>query len=76
VFLPDSAEYGTVNCRDIFIWSFRKAFAVLGAEPGDLATFEFDLKTRKVLVRIGGPDLFDAIQYAEGAAAAETLEER
>jgi hypothetical protein len=24
-------------CRDAFIWSFGKQFALLGAEPGDLA---------------------------------------
>jgi hypothetical protein len=59
----------------MFIWSFRKALAVLGAEPGDLAAFEFDLKMRNVLVRVGGPDLFDYIQDPDGVAAAEAVEE-
>jgi hypothetical protein len=39
---------------------------MLGAEPGDLAAFEFDLKEKSVLVRVGGPDLFDAIQNTDG----------
>ena len=50
------------NCREGCIWSFRKAFAILRAEPGDLASFECDLKDKNVLVRIGGPDLFDAME--------------
>jgi Bacterial RNA polymerase, alpha chain C terminal domain/Sigma-70, region 4 len=74
VFLPDGTEHSVVTCRDVFIWSFRKPFAVLGAEAGDLATFEFDLRRRSVLVRVGGPGLFDAIQDPEGLAAAEDVE--
>jgi hypothetical protein len=46
----------------LFIWSFRKAFAVLGAEPDDLMALEFDKKTRRVMVRIGGPGFFEAMQ--------------
>jgi RNA polymerase alpha subunit/sigma-70-like protein len=75
VSLPDGTVHGTVLCRDSFIWSFRKSFAVLGAEPGDIAMFEFDLKKRSVLVRVGGPGLFEAIQDPEGLATAEALEE-
>ena len=75
VALPDGSEYGTVTCRDLFIWSFRKPFSVLGAEPTDLATFEFDLKSRQVLVRVGGPGLFEAIQDLDIAIAEEGLEE-
>jgi hypothetical protein len=75
VSLPDGAKCGTVICRDAFIYSFRRAFAVLGAEPGDLATFEFDLKTRTVLVRVGGPGLFEAIREPEGLLGAEAFEE-
>jgi hypothetical protein len=51
VFLPDDTACGSVTCRESFIWSFRKAFALLGAEAGDLAAFEFDLQTRTVHVR-------------------------
>ena len=75
VSLPDGTDYGDVTCRDVFIWSFRKAFAVLGAEPADLATFEFDLRSRKVLVRVGGPGLFEAIQETESVDAVESSEE-
>jgi Bacterial RNA polymerase, alpha chain C terminal domain/Sigma-70, region 4 len=75
VSLPDGTDYGDVTCRDVFIWSFRNAFAVLGAERGDLVTFEFDLKSRKVLVRVGGPGLFEAIQDHEGVGAADSAEE-
>jgi hypothetical protein len=69
VVLPDGTEFGTVMCRDVFIWTFRKQFALLGAEPSDLATFEFDLKARTVLVKVGGPGLFEAIQDPQSAAA-------
>jgi len=62
VMLPDGTECGKVKCRDTFIWSFSRAFGVLGAEPSDLAVLEFDLKSRQLMVTVGGPDLFDAIQ--------------
>jgi hypothetical protein len=63
--LPDGAEHGTVTCRDTFIYSFARPFTVLGAEPTDLAILEFDLKSRNVMVRVGGPDLLEAIQDPE-----------
>jgi hypothetical protein len=62
VYLPDDTVCGTVTCREGFIWSFRKAFALLGAEAGDLAAFEFDLQARTVHVRVGGPGLFEQIE--------------
>lgn len=62
VCLPDHTGCGSVICREGFIWSFRKAFALLGAEAGDLAAFEFDLQTRTVHVRVGGPGLFEQIE--------------
>ena len=65
VTLPDGTDCGHVTGRDLFIWSFRKAFALLGAEPGDLGAFEFDLKNKNVLVKVGGPGLFEAIQEPE-----------
>jgi hypothetical protein len=71
--LPDGGEYGTVTCRDSFIWTFRKPFNVLGAEPSDLMVLEFDIKARTVLMRVGGPGLFEAVQESE--ADVETLEE-
>jgi hypothetical protein len=60
--LPDDTGCGSVTCRESFIWSFRKAFALLGAEARDLAAFEFDLQTRTVRVRVGGPGLFEQIE--------------
>jgi Sigma-70, region 4 len=71
--LPDGGEYGKVTCRESFIWTFRKPFNVLGAEPSDLMVLEFDIKARTVLVRVGGPGLFEAVQEAE--MDVETLEE-
>jgi DNA-directed RNA polymerase alpha subunit len=71
--LPDGGEYGTVTCRESFIWTFRKPFNVLGAESNDLMVLEFDIKARTVLVRVGGPGLFEAVQEAE--ADEETFEE-
>jgi hypothetical protein len=75
VLLPDSTEFGGVKCRNGFIWSFRKQFNLLGAEPGDLAIFEFDLKARTVLVRVGGPGLFEAIQDPESASIDDGVED-
>ena len=75
VTLPEGTEFGAVSCRGAFIWSFRKQFALLGAEPTDLAAFEFDLKARTVLVRIGGPGLFEAIQDPESASADDGFHE-
>jgi hypothetical protein len=72
--LPDGVEFGRVTCRDSFIWPCRKVFAILGAEPGDLAAFEFDLKARTVHFRVGGPDLFDSIQQGENGSASDDLE--
>jgi hypothetical protein len=37
-------------------------YTLLGAETGDLAAFEFDLQTRAVRVRVGGPGLFEQIE--------------
>lgn len=75
VALPDGSLYGTVICRDIFIWRFRSPLAILGAEPADLAVLEFDLKPRQMLIRIGGPGLFEAIQDPESAIAEDKYEE-
>jgi hypothetical protein len=62
-----------VTCRESFIWTFRKPFNVLGAEPNDLMVLEFDIKARNVLVRVGGLGLFEAVQEAEPDV--DTLEE-
>jgi hypothetical protein len=62
VYLPDDTECGSATCKESFIWSFRKAFSLLGAEAGDLAAFEFDLQARTVRVRVGGPGLFEQIE--------------
>lgn len=75
VVLPDGSEYGALKCSDQFIWSVRKPFAILGAEPTDLAAFEFDLKARKVLVTVGGPGLFETIQDSDSAILDEGPEE-
>ena len=72
--LPDGTDCGHVTGRDLFIWSFRKAFALLGAEPSDLATFEFDLKNKNVLVKVGGPG-HEAIQEPENDGADEILDD-
>ena len=73
--LPDGSEYGALKCSDQFIWSVRKLRCDHGAEPTDLAAFEFDLKSRKVLVTVGGPGLFEAIQDSDSAILDEGPEE-
>jgi hypothetical protein len=73
--LPDGTVYDRVTCRDLFIWSFRKAFAVLGAEPDDLMALEFDKKTRRVMVRIGGPGFFEAMQDPASLSAEDAGED-
>ena len=75
VLLPDGTAFGSVCARDSFIWSFRKHFALLGAEPSDLAVFEFDRKGKEVTVRVGGPSLFETIQEPEQFAAEAVQEE-
>jgi hypothetical protein len=39
VYLPDNTACGSVTCRENFIWSLRKAFALLGAENWRLSCF-------------------------------------
>jgi hypothetical protein len=63
--LPDGSDHDHVTGRDAFMWSFRKAFAVLGVDPDDFVTLEFDKKSRHVLVRAGGPGLFEVMQEPE-----------
>jgi|GEM_PF-1339905 len=75
VLLPDGSESEEVTCRDSFVWSFRKPFIVLGAEPGDLAAFEFDLKARKLWVSVGGPSLFEELQNASHSNVDDELED-
>ena len=75
VLLPDGTQAGTVQCRDSFIWSFNKQFRALGAEPNDFAVFEFDLKKRQVIVKVGGPDLLEAIQDPDGSALDEAIDD-
>ena len=75
VLLPDGTQAGTVQCRDSFIWSFNKQFRALGAEPNDFAVFEFDLKKRQVIVKVGGPDLLEAIQDPDGSTLDEAIDD-
>ena len=72
--LPDATELGSVNCRGMFIGNFRKPFAVLGAEPADMATFEFDLPARTVTVRVGGIGLLEALQDPAAPPETETVD--
>jgi len=65
-----------VTCRESFIWPIRKVFVLLGAEPGDLSVFQFDLKARSVSICVGGPDLFETIQHEENGSAGDDLEEK
>jgi hypothetical protein len=60
--LPDGSNYDRVICRDVFITSFRKAFSVLGVEPDDFVALEFDHRSKIVVARAGGPDLFESMQ--------------
>jgi hypothetical protein len=73
--LPDDTELGEVACRGSFIWSFRKQLALLGAEPSDLVAFEFDLRARTVVVRVGGSDLLEAMGEPRGGLADDELDE-
>jgi len=69
--LPDGADCGTVVCKDSLIWSFRKAFALLGVEPDDFTVIEFDMGIRTATVRVGGPELFEAIQNPQALSNLE-----
>jgi hypothetical protein len=63
--LPDGEYYGSVTCKNAFIWSFRRAFLVLGLEPHDLVAFEFNLREHTVTVKAGGAGLFESIQDSQ-----------
>jgi hypothetical protein len=69
--LPDGGEYGVVKCKDVFIRTFRRAFSVLGVEPGDFVALEFDTKSRHVTLRAGGPELFESMQSPEAIEIGE-----
>jgi hypothetical protein len=76
VLLPNGTSFETVTAREMFIWSFRKQLKLLGAEPGDLATFEFNLKNESVMLRVGGPELFEVMQASQpGVADGDATEE-
>jgi len=59
ILLPDKTEAGMVDCKGTFLKRLRKPLSYLGAEPGDLVLFEFDLQARVMVMRIGGPELID-----------------
>jgi hypothetical protein len=65
VVLPDQTTCGSVSCKGIYIFNFRRALALLGAEPMDLVAVEFDLSRGQVHVRVGGPELFEKIEDPE-----------
>ncbi len=69
--LPDNTLMGGAVCRGRFIWSFRKQLALLGAELSDIAAFEFDLRARTVVVRVGGSDLIEAMGEGTGSVEEE-----
>ena len=73
--LSDDTIYGSVICRERFIWSFRKALLFLCAEPKDFMTMEFDKRTKIVRVRIGGPDIVEEIQFADSKELSKTSDE-
>lgn len=74
VVLPDGSAYGTVTSREPYIWSFRKPFDLLGAEPTDLVVFEFDLKSRQVFVRVGGKGMIEAMQASDDQPLEDVLD--
>lgn len=73
VSLPDGTPFGSVTCRESFLWSLRKTFDFLGAEPKDVALLEFDVKRRNLRVRVGGHGLFDYVEKrGQGMEGAES----
>lgn len=75
VTLPDRSEIAKATCKDQFLYSLKKAFVVLGAEANDLAGLLFDLKARRVLVKVGGPSLLEQLQSSESDSTDESTEE-
>lgn len=72
ILLPDGTEGGAADCKNTFLKRLRKPLSYLGAEPGDLVLFEFDLLARAMNTRIGGPEL---IELAESGNLDQLLEE-
>lgn len=75
VVLPDESVYVTVKCRELFIWSFRNPFVVLGAESAEMVAFEFNLKPRQARVKVGGLDLLGALQDSELVSSEDGAED-
>lgn len=57
--MPDGTEAGAADCKGTFVKRLRKPLSYLGAEPGDLVLFEFDLHSRVMKMRIGGQELIE-----------------
>jgi hypothetical protein len=72
ILLPDETEAGAADCKSTFLKRLRKPLSYLGAEPGDLVLFEFDLQARVMNTRIGGPEL---IELAESGNLDQLMEE-
>jgi DNA-directed RNA polymerase subunit alpha len=72
ILLPDGTEVGGADCKNTFLKGLRKPLFYLGAEPGDLVLFEFELRTRGMKMRIGGQEL---IELAESGDIDQLLEE-
>jgi Bacterial RNA polymerase, alpha chain C terminal domain len=72
ILLPDGTEASLADCKDTFLKPLRKPLSYLGAEPGDLVVFEFDLHSRAMKMRIGGQEL---IELAESGNLDQLTEE-
>jgi len=63
--LPDGTQAGEATCRNNFLFRLRKPLQFLGAEPGDLILFRFNLHSRFVLTEIGGTELIEAAESGD-----------
>jgi hypothetical protein len=60
--LPDGGIAEKVVCRDMFVWTFRKAFSLFGLESGDFIVLEFNTKSRHLTLHVGGEELLETFQ--------------
>jgi hypothetical protein len=65
VALPDGSRPGQATAKDTFLYRLKKPIAHLGAEPDDLVLLQFDIQTRVLSMRVGGPELMEAAESGD-----------
>jgi hypothetical protein len=65
VALPDGSRPGEATAKDTFLSRLKKPLAHLGAEPGDVVLLQFEIQTRVLSMRVGGPELIESAESGD-----------